>query len=405
MKRLFVWILFAILLLAAVGCGQKQEVSKEILGVWKTYDPSFSSDWNILLELFSNGTVRILGTIDGFHHVDETMRYSCDLNGHVTKITFSKQEKVQTAEINSTADTMTLTLKDGRGHELIRAREVVLPREDPSDAAIRNAFTLPVYCPVYKLESELGEYLKTGQLFPYDLNGDGTEEIISFHTNPKGIPVIDIGEDEYTFDEWERERISDAWLFQPDPNSKDVALVLGLKDKQIDYYSTGILFLHDGKVSDDKFYSGASASVSEGKLYLSERCDLLGTTFGSRAYVGANLVPESEWYETGILDRVEEWAMTREEQIEFSWLLHVIKALPCTIDDEPAVLEADTYLYFLRWRDTEDLAEVMTEDGRIAQIAFTTEYFQTYEGLNVVSCYCIDGIDSEEYFDNLDHAG
>ena len=73
----------------------------------------------------------------------------------------------------------------------------------------------------------------------------------------------------------------------------------------------------------------------------------------------------------------------------------------CTIGGKPAVIEPGTWVYFLRWKDTYDFAEIMTEDGRIALLAFTEEYDETRD----MHSYCIDGVDAEDYFDNLCMAG
>ncbi|MBQ6235255.1 MAG: hypothetical protein IJK54_05000, partial [Clostridia bacterium] len=67
--------------------------------------------------------------------------------------------------------------------------------------------------------------------------------------------------------------------------------------------------------------------------------------------------------------------------------------------------EPGTWVYLLRWKDTDDFAEIMTEDGRIALLAFTPEYDQYLDGTKYVKAYLIDGVDAEDYFDNLCMAG
>ena len=402
MKRFFLWILCAILLLGTVGCRQQQAVPEEILGVWETDDFDYPF---LYLEPFDDGTARILHL---FGDYDIWTHYAWDVpSREIVTLTFSDRTVVQTAELNTETDIMTLTLADGSTIKATRAEGVVLPLRISDAGRVRNTVAIPAVCPADALGISAKETIE-GILFLYDLDGDGTEEMISFRQSPDDgeTPVmIYIDEHEYPLVELDaRDKVSQAILLHSDPASDDLALVVTMDDVIADWNETAILLLHGKEVREVKAeYSDAYAYLQDGTLRISARCYLLGTTFGGRAYVGADLVPESEWYETGVLDRTKDW--TREDQIEFSFLLHVIRDLPCTIDGKSDVIEADTYLYFLRWRDTEDLAEVMTEDGRIAQIAFTTEYSQTYEGESVITGYCIDGIDQEEYFDNLDHAG
>jgi hypothetical protein len=372
------------------------------IGVWETDIYDYPS---LYLELFDDGTARIL---DLFGDYDIRAHYAWDYDRDSIRITFSDQTVVKTAELHINTDTMTLTLADGSTAEAERTEGVVLPLRAADTGRSRNPISLPAVCPAYALGTSKKETVE-GILFRYDLDGDGTEETISFRQSPDDgdTPVIvSIDEQEYPIAELDpRDKVEQAILFQPDPASEDLALVLTTMDVIADWNETAILLLHGKEVRKIKAESNdAYAYLQDGTLHMTARCWLMGTYYGSRAYVGAELEPESEWYETGVLDRVKDW--TREEQIEFNRLFEVVRDLPCTIDGKPAVIEPGTWVYLLRWKDTDDFAEIMTEDGSVARLAFTEEHGQRFEdGNDDVSWYCIDGVDAEDYFDNLCMAG
>ena len=367
-------------------------------GVWETDDYDYPS---LYLELFDDGTARILGL---FGDYDIRAHYAWNMTSrNIITLTFSDQTVVLTAELNTDTDTMMLTLADGSTVKEIRAEGVVLPLFASDTGRARNTVALPAVCPAYALGTSKKETVE-GILFRYDLDGDGTEETISFRQSPEDgdTPVIiSIGETEYPLAELDaRDKVSRAILIKPDPASGELALVVTTNDIYADWNRTAILLLRGKEVRKIKAETNDSYAYPEdGTLRITARCWLMGTYYGSRAYAGAELEPASEWYETGVLDRVKD--MTREEQIEFNDLFEVVRDLPCTIDGKSAVIEPGTWVYLLRWKDTDDFAEIMTEDGRIALLAFTEEYDQTWD----MHSYCIDGVDAEDYFDNLCMAG
>jgi hypothetical protein len=365
-------------------------------GVWETDDVPF-----LYLELFDDGTARIL---ERFGDADIRAHYAWNMTSrNIVLLTFSDQTIVRTAELNTDTDAMTLTLADGSTIEATRAEGVVLPLLASDTSRAQSTVTLPAVCPAYALGTSKKETVE-GILFRYDLDGDGTEETISFRQSPEDgdTPVIiSIGETEYPLAELDaRDKVSRAILIKPDPASGELALVVTTNDIYADWNRTAILLLRGKEVRKIKAETNdAYAYPEDGTLRITARCWLMGTYYGSRAYAGAELEPASEWYETGVLDRVKD--MTREEQIEFNDLFEVVRDLPCTIDGKSAVIEPGTWVYLLRWKDTDDFAEIMTEDGRIALLAFTEEYDQTLD----IHSYCIDGVDAEDYFDNLCMAG
>ena len=375
---------------------------EQAIGVWETDIYDYPS---LYLELFDDGTARILHL---FGDYDIQAHYAWSMTSrNIVLLTFSDQTVVQTAELNTDTNEMILTLADGSTVKEIRAEGVVLPLFASDMGRARNTVALPAVCPAYALGTSKKETVE-GILFRYDLDGDGTEETISFRQSPEDgdTPVIiSIGETEYPLAELDaRDKVRQAILLRPDSASEDLALVLTTDDNYADWNRTAILLLHGREVQKIKAETNdAYAYLQDGTLRITARCWLIGTYYGSRVYAGAELEPVSEWYETGVLDRVKD--QTREEQIEFNDLFEVVRDLPCTIDGKPAVIEPGTWVYLLRWKDTDDFAEIMTEDGRIALLAFTPEYDQYLDGTTYVSKYLIDGINAESYFENLCMAG
>ncbi len=145
----------------------------------------------------------------------------------------------------------------------------------------------------------------------------------------------------------------------------------------------------------DTFARGATfhsyTTVKNGTIAVLEEAYLLGWSFGYRHRSGEDMHPVEEWvtlkYIPDETDIAENWDML----VKWGDVLHVARALPCTIDGEPATLPVGTYLIRLRYRDTLDLMEVQTLEGVVAEIAFT------FDG----ETYLIDGVPQAEYFDLL----
>ena len=89
----------------------------------------------------------------------------------------------------------------------------------------------------------------------------------------------------------------------------------------------------------------------------------------------------------------EEMEEDREALIDAGVLLHAALPVPCTVDGQPTVIPADTYVYRLGFRDDDRLTEVCLPDGTRALIACTVgEHGWPF---------LIDGRDALDYFDNL----
>ena len=70
-------------------------------------------------------------------------------------------------------------------------------------------------------------------------------------------------------------------------------------------------------------------------------------------------------------------------------LLHLVRALPCEIDGEPATLEPGVYLHLWEWHESMDRIVFLTEDDR-----WITVY------LDGTAPYTVGGVPLSDYFDN-----
>ena len=74
-----------------------------------------------------------------------------------------------------------------------------------------------------------------------------------------------------------------------------------------------------------------------------------------------------------------------------------MRDLPCTVDGQPAVITKGNCLLLLRFNDSHTQAMVCTEDRSVQAIVDID--FNEEEWL-----YLIDGVEQDEYFDNLFYA-
>ena len=364
-------------------------VRSTLPGVWTMPDRyGYGTSY---LELHPNGTVRVLETTYDAR-ADEQCRFDADPDAS-NYLLFSKGTLLRTAVYDPETDTLTVRFSDGSERTATRAYDLVLPRRDPLDRSARTLLTLPVSCPVDALDAT------EGQLFLYDVDGDGSWDPISFGTDDEGELVIRIGEIEAYFPEAGKGAIlREAILLNTHDSTGDLTLALEIKDRQIDYTTVCVLRIKNGKKAHTS-YPDCSMRLVDGEVYFTEWCYVLGSISGTSLRQGALLrrVPPG-WVETGVLDRVQN--RTREEQIEFHDLIKVVRNLPCTIKDAPAVIEAGTWVYVLRWNGTRIV--IRTEDGREATLEVQTE--RSDDGFDIAR-YLIDGVDAEDCFDNLDMAG
>ena len=251
--------------------------------------------------------------------------------------------------------------------------------------------------PSYYLYDQPGwESLEEGVMFSFDLDQDGTEEEISFRLRPDdewataitwgdSTAVLHIG------DEFIKAEVMDL-----DPKSPYYNLLV-VTDYGSGSYVTVELHPENGQLKEGTMIYGSYAR-QEGSLVFYEDTHLLGYGTGMRTYHGDELIPDSEWLTMTTIPTAEGLEKERDYFISVGILLHTIRPVPCLIDGQQAEIPADTYVYRLRFTETEDegIAEVKCQDGTVAEIYVTSD--------EVTLPYQIDSFALDEYFDNLDYS-
>lgn len=257
----------------------------------------------------------------------------------------------------------------------------------------------------YDDEGTYDEAPREGVLFRCDFDGDGTIEEITYEIKKSSIRISVLGQSTeiaFSVPHEYADGVYEAILTDLDAESPILNLVLV-------YYSweSGCdsieLHMEKGKLVKGTNVSAgwASLNAENNALVMQEDTELFGTQQGVRTYSGDGMHPDSEWLTLAGGVTEEKLSSEREELIEAGKLLHLRRDLPCMIDGETAVIPAGSYLYVLRYHESETLVEICTEDGTTATV--TVERAdpndpELYE-------FLIDGVMQEEYFDNIFFAG
>lgn len=258
---------------------------------------------------------------------------------------------------------------------------------DTPDASLSETFRFWSY----DEENGYQEAPKEGVMFVCDFDGDGTEEEITYRLNDSNIEITVGGASDSLVIGAE---ISHAILIDLDPDAAGLNLLVVCNFGSEDY-ETMELYLKNGKLKKGptiNVYCEWDGTALRGSR---SQTDILGTRFGVRTYHGADLTPDSEWFDSEHIPTESELVSEREMLEETGILLHVKRDLPCTIDGHDAVIEKGAYLYVTRWHESHTLVEVQTEDGRTAQISVE---WQDEIG------YTIAGLHQNEYFDSVFYA-
>ena len=251
--------------------------------------------------------------------------------------------------------------------------------------------------PSYYLYDQPGwESLEEGVMFSFDLDQDGTEEEISFRLRPddewataitwgNSTAVLHIG------DEFIKAEVADL-----DPASPYYNLLV-VTDYGSGSYVTVELHPENGQLKEGTMIYGSYA-WKEGSLVFYEDTHLLGYGTGMRTYHGDELIPDSEWLTMTTIPTEEGLEKERDYFISMGILLHAIRPVPCLIGGQQAEIPADTYIYRLRFTETEDvgIVEVKGLDGTVAEIHVAFD--------EVILPYQIDSLDYDSYFDNIDYS-
>lgn len=128
---------------------------------------------------------------------------------------------------------------------------------------------------------------------------------------------------------------------------------------------------------------------------------MLGRFYDSRAYLGADLEPETRWYVCDAVDRVRD--MPEEEQLSEGYLLRVKRAMPCTLWGSNASVEKGTKFYLVRWRDTNDLMEFGQKPNDPYAVQVMVSPMQITKDWQTVDCYADCHVPIEDYFETVHH--
>ena len=244
---------------------------------------------------------------------------------------------------------------------------------------------------VYNVYEEVGFSVSEAEMFRRDLDGDGTEEIISFRLDQEEYSTtILIGDRSVFFDE--SSMLSKVILTDLDPATPWINLLVEIDYASDDFFTTEI-HLENG-VPVKGAQTGA-VYVSGKTQLMFERTDFLGTRSGSCGFHGEQLTPDSDWYDCDV-PFAEQLAAEHGEMIECGRLYHTVREVPCTINGKNAKIAKDSYIYMTRFNPSAKLAEVCTMDGITAFIAYSFAE-DTWE-------YRIGGIPQDDLFDNLFYA-
>ena len=236
--------------------------------------------------------------------------------------------------------------------------------------------------------------LSSAVMFEADLDQNGVAEPISFTIRPDGKYAVAISWGESTVILDHTDELMETAVLDLDTQSPFHNLLV-----VVDYGSNsyGAIELHpeNGQLVRGASFSG-DCMWSENALWSYEITDFLGTAGGKRTRSGDSLTPDSQWLTMCYIPTAEELETDLEDLAAYGFVIHAVRPVPCTIDGQPSVIPVDSYLYPLRIRDDEQLIEVELLDGTVAKIACTVG--------NDGWPYLIDGVEQDEYFDNLRYA-
>lgn len=228
-------------------------------------------------------------------------------------------------------------------------------------------------------------------MFSFDFDSDGTEETFSFRLDmEKGTTTIFVGDKSITLKEG-----CDflyATLIDLDPHSSRLNLLITI-DTGSDDFVTIELHLKNGELKRGPKKDG-DCRWNDGALWFYERTDIFGTATGKRTYSGDTLKPDSKWFTMAYIPTAKDLKKNRKSLIELGTLLHTVRPIPCTINGEQTELPEGTYLYRLRYNEKGTRMVVSTLDGVEATINLKCKDYE----------YRINGINADEYFDNVFYA-
>ncbi len=210
-----------------------------------------------------------------------------------------------------------------------------------------------------------------GYLDAVDLNGDGNPVRVkvassdpNWYTNKGTEPTltVQIGRGEWTANE---ALVRGSLIYTDlDPNDGHGNVLLSAER------ADGMDVTYELHLEGDTVVCGHAvegycflADSPQEELTVGVPTDLFGAKYGYREIRGEALEPvDDRLYATGVIDTV--MFGDRDKNIEDGTLLHLVRALPCEIDDVPGTLEPGVYLYLREWNEAMTEIVFLTEDGR-----------------------------------------
>jgi hypothetical protein len=228
-------------------------------------------------------------------------------------------------------------------------------------------------------------------MFTCDLDGDGAEEEISYHSEAYDRVTVTAGDVVITIpDEWGILGIRNAFVVDLDPESSRLHLAI-IAFTDYDGDKSFLLHLENGELTVDFKGHGNLYFDEEQLFFADEATEVLGTRGpGCRALIGDSLTPDSEWYECRPNAGLNRYYRNADP-------LRLKRDLPCTIDGVETVIPKGSDIYYYGILVSEEACKVKTSDGRIAIVKL--------EKTGSWPVFNIDGIPQDDYFENLEYYG
>ena len=300
-----------------------------------------------------------------------------------------------------------------RDHNEDEIDEDRTPWKDDSEQHTFDTFLKLTPITAEELPMKQDKYIGAGEgrvhyLDLVDLNGDGEPVRVSVYGyTPVSVVTGEEGESELTVQigacEWKinEKLVMDSGIYiDLDPNDGHGNLLLSTTRADGTERTYELHLEKNAEAFGDRrdSFTLVCGHIVEGYCFLNDSeqqelmlgtpTDLLGAKYGYREVRGETLEPVDEWLQaSGVIERI--MFGKREDNIKDGTLLHLVRALPCEIDDKPTTLEPGVYLHLWEWHESMDRIVFLTEDDR-----WITVY------LDGTAPYTVGGVPLADYFDN-----
>ena len=226
-----------------------------------------------------------------------------------------------------------------------------------------------------------------GTLLTVDLGFDGHAEAYRYHFDKDARKLTIYADDTpvYEADVWLPSRIIFVDL---DPETP-YANILLVTDEGFQHYATTELHPEGGKLATG-VTRGGIRMTDEGTLREEVWTNLLGTKSGTRPVAGEQLEPTSEWIDCEPIT-AEDWSKYRMYYYDCGIFLYTKKNVEVRINGEKAQIKKGTYLYVVRFNESNTLVEVCTEAGVHAMI----------EAEAKGNSFLLFGVSQDKLFENI----